>query len=433
MPAKMRTELWMSKLHSATSPASPTSPAHASYEDCLARHIDPEVLAEIEKDIHRTFPGHVTLTSPAGQRAMRDVLRAYASYDPAVGYSQGMNFIVGLLLTYLLPRHAFDALLMIMSERGLREYYVPNGMTHLQARLYQLGKLVDPELERHLEAHCVLPVLYASSWVLTCFAAEFPLKFSARVMDCVITDSFELPIMKVSVAILTRLRDEILALEDMEEIIELLRKTVPSWSEAKLMDLLTEALSSPWTARDKAVLAEECGESVADAVRRVGGGDDEGGGRRGREEEEEEHEGHRESPPAWEPEWEEAEEAPSGVVSVQLSSESTQRLSPFQSGLASGDLIDVGVAEAVEDEKRVEGAVSSLDPSSLSIAQASTMRQLLEGMSGLEVSGGVGSTKRLDALRDLVLSSSFNYSAREGVGGAAQEDEFGEWEEDSHR
>ena len=69
-----------------------------------------------------------------------------------------------------------------MSERGLREYYVPDGMTHLQARLYQLGKLVDPVLERHLEQHMVLPVLYASSWVLTCFAAEFPLKFSARVM-----------------------------------------------------------------------------------------------------------------------------------------------------------------------------------------------------------------------------------------------------------
>jgi len=114
VPAKMRTELWMSKLHSATSPAFATKASpFASYEDCLARDIDPEVLAEIEKDIHRTFPGHVTLTSPAGQRAMRDVLRAYASYDPAVGYSQGMNFIVGLLLTYLLPRHAFDALLMV--------------------------------------------------------------------------------------------------------------------------------------------------------------------------------------------------------------------------------------------------------------------------------------------------------------------------------
>jgi len=243
--------------------------------------------------------------------------------------------------------------------------------------------------------------------------------------DCLITDSFELPIMKVSVAILTRLREEILALEDMEEIIELLRKTVPSWKEARLMDLLTEALSSPWTAQDKAVLAEGCGESVADAVRRVGGGDDEG---------------RRESPPAWEPEWEEAEEAEgaegatSGVVSVQLSSESTQRLSPFQSGLASGDLIDAGVAEAGKDEKRV--ADSSLEPSSSSIAHASTMKQLLEGVSGLNVSSGY-SSKRLDALRDLVLSSSFNYSApapaREGVGRVPRApvegtEEFGEWE-----
>lgn len=83
VPAKMRSELWMSKLHSSSSSPSLSSPL-ATYEDCLGREVDPNVLQEIEKDIHRTFPGHVTLTSPAGQAAMRNVLRAYASYDPGM-------------------------------------------------------------------------------------------------------------------------------------------------------------------------------------------------------------------------------------------------------------------------------------------------------------------------------------------------------------
>lgn len=395
VPAKMRTELWMSKLHSTSSPAS--SSPFASYEDCVGRQVDPDVLAEIEKDIHRTFPGHVTLTSPAGQRAMRDVLRAYAAYDPDVGYSQGMNFIVGLLLTYLMPRHAFDALLLIMTDRGLREYYLPDGMMHLQARLYQLGKLINAELQEHLEAHMVLPVLFASSWVLTCFAAEFPLKFSARVMDCLIMDSFELPIMKVSVAILQRCREDIMRLQDMEEIIDLLRKTVPSWPERRLMDLLTEALSSPWTAREKEVLAEEFVESVADAVRRVQGDEtqcdetqcDEG----------------------W-AQWTEASTeltrvSPQASAMTALTSRSTPMISPFQSGLPSGDLIDIGH----HGDKGGDKHDASL---SIDLGRSDTIgavRQLLESIStkgtGASVSGG---SKRLNELRDIVLSSSYNYS-----------------------
>jgi hypothetical protein len=120
---------------------------------------------------------------------MYNVLRAYAAFDPEVGYSQGMNFLVGMLLTYLSPPEAFAALRLVMRERELREFYKPNGMVHLQARLWQLSKLIPEALEAHLERHMVLPVLYASSWFLTCFASEFPIKFAARVMDVIITDS----------------------------------------------------------------------------------------------------------------------------------------------------------------------------------------------------------------------------------------------------
>jgi len=420
VPAKMRSELWMSKLHSA-SVASRASPL-ATYEDCLGREIDPNVLQEIEKDIHRTFPGHVTLTSPAGQRAMRDVLRAYASHDPEVGYSQGMNFIVGLLLTYLTPRHAFAALQLIMSERGLREYYLPDGMVHLQARLWQLGQLIDDELARHLEEHMVLPVLYASSWQMTCFAAEFPLKFSARVLDCLITDSFELPIMKVSMSILKRCRDEILQMDDMEDIIDLLRKTVPGWPERRLMDLLTESLSVPWTAEEMALLREErMVESVADAVRRIGGEDhgEDRGEDHGEDRGEEGGAGE-----AW-ADWEAAEPMStmgSAATGATLTSVSTQRMSPFQSGMASGDLIDIsGSGEDVRGDAGKEHATKA------TLKGEGSMLHLLQSFAHMD-------TTRLDhQLRDIVFSCSFNYGASgtpnpsTGIDDEKSQ-EFGDWE-----
>lgn len=52
------------------------------------------------------------------------MLKAYAAYDEEVNYCQGMNFLAGLLLTYLPTQSAaFGVLVILMQERGLRELY----------------------------------------------------------------------------------------------------------------------------------------------------------------------------------------------------------------------------------------------------------------------------------------------------------------------
>ena len=63
-------------------------------------------------------------TSPEGQKALLNVLQAYAAYDEEVNYCQGMNFLAALMLTWL-PREAeaFGALVLVMKDRGLRELY----------------------------------------------------------------------------------------------------------------------------------------------------------------------------------------------------------------------------------------------------------------------------------------------------------------------
>ena len=117
----------------------------------------------------------------------------------------------------------------------VRRTNTPTPPPPLQVRLWQLGQLAPPSLSAHLEAHAVLPVLYATSWceaarggaarsdcvlgmprshrphravapapfthiharrLLTCFAADFPLGFAARVMDLVLTESYAAPMMK---------------------------------------------------------------------------------------------------------------------------------------------------------------------------------------------------------------------------------------------
>ena len=49
----------------------------------------------------------------------------------------------------------------------------------------------------NLQNHLAIPVLYASSWLLTAFASDFPIFFSSRVMDIILTDRYVVAIMKV--------------------------------------------------------------------------------------------------------------------------------------------------------------------------------------------------------------------------------------------
>ncbi len=73
---------------------------------------------------------------------------------------------------------------------------LPN-MRRLQVRLWQVGRLMPPKLAAHLEERGCLPVLYMSAWLLTVFASAFPLSFASRVMDVLLTDSYNEPMMKV--------------------------------------------------------------------------------------------------------------------------------------------------------------------------------------------------------------------------------------------
>lgn len=132
---------------------------------------------------------------------------------------------------------------------------------HAQARLWQVGRLMPQRLARHLEEHSAIPVLYASSWLLTAFAADFPIFFASRVMDVVLTDRYLEPIMKarraclthrvrvwaeasrrstrpcrsqVVMGILARCEERLLGMADMERMVDFLRGEVPRWPHDRL-------------------------------------------------------------------------------------------------------------------------------------------------------------------------------------------------------
>ncbi|KAF6265131.1 rab-GTPase-TBC domain-containing protein [Scenedesmus sp. NREL 46B-D3] len=265
-PRQMRVELWMSSLQRRGVGVS----AAAKYEDMLLTPVNDEAVSDIDKDVARSFPNTRRFAAPEGQEALRRVLHAYAAYDPEVGYCQGMNFVAGLLLMYLPERHAFGGLVVLMQDRGLRRYYSTD-MSLLQAHLWQLGRLIPPRLNAHLESLGVLPLLYGASWLMTCFSADFPASFSARVMDVILHGwMMDQALLKAAVAVLVRCEQRLLQLNDMEDCLALLKAEAPTWQDAVLHDVLTDAFAEPWTAQQQLLLSSvEGAESVAEAMDRV--------------------------------------------------------------------------------------------------------------------------------------------------------------------
>jgi hypothetical protein len=77
-----------------------------------------------------------------------------------------------------LPFHAPSA------GPNLRRLYLP-GLEGLKVELRRFDWLLArrlPNLSRYLDAHGVVPVLYASQWFLTAFSCPFPVAFSCQIV-----------------------------------------------------------------------------------------------------------------------------------------------------------------------------------------------------------------------------------------------------------
>lgn len=58
-----------------------------------------------------------------GEDALRNILSAYASHNPTVGYCQGMNFLAATLLLEIKDEEKSFWVLSVLVERILVQYY----------------------------------------------------------------------------------------------------------------------------------------------------------------------------------------------------------------------------------------------------------------------------------------------------------------------
>eukprot|EP00826_Nyctotherus_ovalis_P057706 TRINITY_DN7898_c0_g1_i7.p1 TRINITY_DN7898_c0_g1~~TRINITY_DN7898_c0_g1_i7.p1 ORF type:complete len:459 (+),score=35.51 TRINITY_DN7898_c0_g1_i7:188-1564(+) len=181
----------------------------------------------IVQDAKRTLPHHLL-----SHKALENVLTAYSSYNEAVGYCQGMNYVAGLLLLVsdMNEEEAFWAFVSLMEQNllpdplplpGLNKSFIA-GFPLVKLFEQLLTILMDEELKEHLNKLGLPNKLWLHKWLSSLFLYSFPIGHCVRFWDVLIGNgvSYFLPL---ACGILNRLSPKLHKAKSVEKCNEILK------------------------------------------------------------------------------------------------------------------------------------------------------------------------------------------------------------------
>lgn len=159
------------------------------YQTLLGAEHDPKLVETIRTDLNRTFPDNVHFrktSNPCMQKSLANVLVAYGHHNPAVGYCQGMNFIVGYLLIVTRDEEKSFWLLEALLGRILPDYFSPAmlGLKMDQEVLGELVRLKVPRVWQTMSDNSVTWTLVVSRWFICLYIDVLPVETVLRIWDC---------------------------------------------------------------------------------------------------------------------------------------------------------------------------------------------------------------------------------------------------------
>jgi len=158
-----------------------------TFELLLEQHVPDETSEQIERDLHRQFPEHELFRqySTVGTSDLRRILRAYAVYNPRVGYCQGQGPVASTLLMHMTAEEAFWTMAQIIDIYGFSGYY-SEGLISLKIDFLVLNaclKKFSKSSYMFLTKHQICPELFMTDWFMCAFARQLPWICVLRLWD----------------------------------------------------------------------------------------------------------------------------------------------------------------------------------------------------------------------------------------------------------
>lgn len=250
---------------------------------------------QIAKDIARTFPQHILFKdeangsnglrenvhssssdsksespppSSSGRSSLFNVLKAYSIHHPAVGYCQGMGFIVGMFLMYLSEEDSFYLLCSILRSNpsfqlfGLYMKDFPLLFEYNSIYSDLLTKLC-PRLAAHLSSVGINSTVYTTQWFFTLFICEYPMEICLRIMDIFLLEGPKI-IFRFAIEFMKLIENEALKIDEFPDLITLI-KNIPNRPDIngnKVDEIVQEAMNLPISRKQIAKYSEKYNQQL---------------------------------------------------------------------------------------------------------------------------------------------------------------------------
>ena len=185
----------------------------------------------VERDLDRTFPHHdqFNIKGGDGQKELRDILRAYAMYNPTLGYTQGMGMLAGTFLMQMPAEDSFWCLVCMLEEH--LEGFFEDGLPAVQVNLEMMHRVLalqSPALHALFSSTEMTPTLYATDWFMCCFVKTLPWETVLRLWDMFFFEGMKV-FFRAAMAILLLSEKKIMTdCPDMDEQMMYLRQELPN-------------------------------------------------------------------------------------------------------------------------------------------------------------------------------------------------------------
>ena len=220
IPMSLRGSIWME----ITDARKKKEENPTLYQDLLLKKVKKDsIIEQIALDIPRTFPTNIFFRGKdpkSLEQPLFNVLLAFANQNSTIGYCQGLNYVVGMLLLVTKNEEQSFWILKCLLEDILPDYYSPD-LPGLLVDMKVLNLLVEehcPKLAKHLAAQNVTWELICSKWFICLFCDILPIETVLRIWDCILYNGSGI-VMKVALLTVILHEDEMLKTKDFVELV----------------------------------------------------------------------------------------------------------------------------------------------------------------------------------------------------------------------